>query len=194
MEMTSPTNIIKFDRTKAELETFWIFCLFVAGKNSDYAVKCVNRMSLGNKQKGQTPFDELTELDVDVSTYIRAKLIDCKVGQYSRLTKALEESLSLDLANATLEDLMSVFGVGPKTARFFLVYTRADCNYAILDTHILKWMRKYLNDIPVATPPPRLYDELEAKFLILKDQHMPHLSVARADLLIWAEMSGRDIG
>jgi thermostable 8-oxoguanine DNA glycosylase len=193
MEMTSPTDIIKFDRNKAELETFWMFCLFVAGKNSDYAMKCVNRMLLGNKQKGQTPFEMLTELHEQNPLGIYNTLVAHKVGQYGRLSRALEGSLSLDLANATLDELMGVFGVGPKTARFFLVYTRPDCRYAILDTHILRWMGKYLPNIPVSTPAPRLYEELEASFFVLKDIYLPHLSVARADLVIWAEMSGRDI-
>ena len=60
----------------------------------------------------------------------------------------------LDLRTCTREDLMDVYGVGPKTARFFLLHTREFCDEVVLDTHILRWMRERcdVKEAPKNTP------------------------------------------
>ena len=34
-----PKNITDFNRDTDQLQAFWLFCMFVAGKNSDWASK-----------------------------------------------------------------------------------------------------------------------------------------------------------
>ena len=161
--------------------------MFVAGKNSDYASRCLDRLL--NKTKGQTPFEYLSSLG---ETGIHNALVAAKVGQYSRLTKGIMQSLSLDLASAKLIELLQVFGVGNKTARFFLLHTRPDCDCAVLDTHILAWMRDHQIDAPKATPTNESkYLELEKIFLSVAKARFPHMSIADIDLLIWSKQSGR---
>lgn len=120
-------------------------------------------------------------------------LVASKVGQYGRLTKGIMQSLDLDLASCTLDDLLSIHGVGNKTARFFLLHTREGCDYAVLDTHILAWLRnRGIPDVPKSTPSNgKDYRRLEKTFRYLSRLAYPFLSDAEIDLLVWSEQSGR---
>ena len=42
--MINPKQITDFNRSKRELEMFWIFSIMVAGKNSDNTAKVVARL------------------------------------------------------------------------------------------------------------------------------------------------------
>lgn len=184
--MIDPTSITHFNRTDSELQLFWIFCILVAGKNSDVASKKV--ASLFNKLQDQTPFEYLEEN----RNSLHNLLVAHRVGQYTRIENAISQSLRVDLRTATLEDLMAIKGVGPKTARFFLLHSRGDCEHVILDTHILRYLRERWNmDVPISTPPPVEYNRIEKIAGNLIKTDYPHLSMAEADLLIWAQQSGR---
>lgn len=186
MQTITPSEITNFNRNDHELQAFWLFGMFVAGKNSDYASKCLARLL----NKDVLPFEYLRSLG---EVGIHNALVASRIGQYSRLTKAVIDSLDLDLRNCTLEDLLKVRGVGPKTARFFLLHTRQDCECAVLDTHILAWMRENgVEDAPQATPQnQKVYQQLEKQFLFLAKHNFPQMSVAQIDLMIWMKQSGR---
>lgn len=182
-----PKKITNYDRTDYELELFWLFCLFVAGKNSDVASNKLSQL-LSNITPWQTPFEYLKELDVFNT------LVSIKSGQYNRLSRAISESLTLDLRNCDLEDLTKIHGVGPKTARFFLLHTRPSCNYAVLDTHILTWIRNHpeYNFAPKDTPQNTTeYEKWSHIAIELMNQAYPGMTLADIDLLIWTEISGR---
>ncbi len=182
-----PKRITNFDRTDAELQAFWLFGAFCAGKNSDYAARCLSRLLYNIGEKN--PFDYLRELG---EAKIHNALVASKIGQYNRLLKFVLQSLELDLRNATLDQLMAVHGIGPKTARFFLLHTRRDCAYAVLDTHILKYLRDCGIDAPEQTPTNRLvYSHLETVFLHFSRTHFPHMATADVDLTLWMKYSGR---
>ena len=182
-----PIEITNFSRTTAELQSFFLFGLFCAGKNSDYASKCLARLL--TNCTGDTPFQILKELG---ETGIHNALVASKIGQYTRLTKAVMDAVDLDLATCTLQDLMKVHGVGHKTARFFLLHTRPDCQCAVLDTHILKWLRDNQVDAPQNTPTSaKQYTALEKQFLFLARANFPFMSIADVDLMLWSKYSGR---
>lgn len=185
--LIDPKNITNYNRSDSELETFWLFCLFVAGKNSDTASLKLSQF-LEGMIPWDTPFSYLKDIDIYNS------LIKIKSGQYSRLSKAIEQSLSLDLRNCSLDDLTNIHGVGPKTARFFLLHTRENCKYAVLDTHILKWIRNHYGygDAPKDTPQKQdEYDYWSKIAINLMNSSYPDLTLADIDLLIWTEVSGR---
>jgi endonuclease III len=186
MQAITPTRITNFNRNDYELQSFWLFSMFVAGKNSDYASKCLARLL----NKDVLPFEYLQNLG---EVGIHNALVASRIGQYNRLTKAILDSLNLDLRNCSLEDLLQIRGVGPKTARFFLLHTRQNCECAVLDTHILAWMRDNgVDDAPESTPQnQKLYQQLEKQFLFLAKHNFPHMSVAQIDLMIWMKQSGR---
>ena len=185
--LIDPKKITNFTRTQAELQSFFLFGLFCAGKNSDYAAKCLARL-LANRT-GDTPFQILKELG---ETGIHNALVASRIGQYGRLTKAVMDAVDLDLSTCTLEELMKVHGVGQKTARFFLLHTRPNCQCAVLDTHILKWLRDNQVDAPQNTPTSvKQYKDLEEKFLFLANANFPFMSIADVDLTLWMKYSGR---
>lgn len=182
-----PTKITDFNRSDAELQSFWLFSAFCAGKNSDYAARCLSKVL---RKVETTPFNYLSELG---ELNIRNILVASKIGQYGRLTRFIMESLCLDLRTATVNDLMGVFGVGPKTARFFLVHTRPNASYAILDTHILKYLVDHGVERAGKNTPTSLshYEELERKFLFMSHHEFPNMTVSDIDLMLWMKYSGR---
>ena len=138
----------------------------------------------------ETPFEYFRTLG---ETGVHNALVASKVGQYGRLTKGIMQSLDLDLATCTLDELLSIHGVGNKTSRFFLLHTREGCDYAVLDTHILAWLRnRGIPDVPKSTPTNgKEYRRLERAFRYLSRLAYPFLSDAEIDLLVWSEQSGR---
>ena len=186
-----PKNITDFNRSTDELQAFWLFCMFVAGKNSDWASRCLKKL-VDTADKGTFEgifkhFKSIGEVGVHNA------LVANKVGQYTRLTKGIMQSLDLDLRTCSLEDLLKIHGVGNKTARFFLLHTRRNGDYAVLDTHILAWMRDHgVENAPKSTPTNlKVYEELQNRYRMLSRLHYPHLSNAQIDLLIWTKQSGR---
>jgi len=186
-----PTNITDFNRDTNQLEAFWLFCMFVAGKNSDYASRCLSKLIHGMSKRGYDGiFNYFKDLGRDG---IHNALVANKVGQYTRLTKGVMQSLDLDLRTCRLDDLLKIHGVGNKTARFFLLHAREGCNYAVLDTHILAWLRTHgVEEAPKTTPTDnKIYRALEKKFRYISRLCYPHLADAEIDLLIWSIQSGR---
>lgn len=185
----NPTDITNYKRTDSELQTFWIFCILVAGKNSDTTARLVSKLL---KDRGdKTPFEFIQSLKL---TELHNYLVAHKTGQYDRIRKALFFSARLDIRNCTRDELMDIHGVGPKTARFFLLHTREFCDEIVLDTHILNWMRVKcdIKDAPKNTPQnPEKYAKYAGLCRYLIEQHYPGLTLAQADLMIWTEMSGR---
>jgi thermostable 8-oxoguanine DNA glycosylase len=184
-----PKAITNFERSQEELEMFWLFCILVAGKNADWAAVKLQDL-FKNKKPFQTPFQFLSERQTDLHNI----LVVNKVGQYKRITSAIEQSLNLDLRTATLDEFLSIFGVGPKTARFFILHTRRNAECAVLDTHILKWMRTIVLesiDVPTSTPPVKEYDKWEKMAIKMMKVFYKGISLAEADLMIWTQMSGR---
>jgi len=87
---------------------------------------------------------------------------------------------------------MSIHGVGPKTARFFLVHSRPDQEYVILDTHVLAWLKEKGVDVPKSTPSGESYLRIEKVALCLFRAYFgKSLDLAAIDLLIWRKQSGR---
>lgn len=184
--MITPKDITNFSRTTHELQSFFLFGLFCAGKNSDYASKCLSRLLSKDKDE---PFKILKNLG---EIGIHNALVASRIGQYSRLTKGIMQALDLDLATCSLDDLMNIHGVGPKTARFFLLHTRANYECAVLDTHILKFLRDHQVDAPKNTPTNyKQYLDLEKKFIYLAKINFPSMALADIDLTLWMKYSGR---
>jgi len=189
--MIDVTDIKNYERTEEELQIFWLFCIFTAGRHADFAARVLEKF-LRIKPEGMTPFAWLEELDK--ANAIHTTLKANRVGQYHRIQRAIKESLSLDLATATVDELQKVFGVGPKTARMFILYTRRYAEVAVLDVHILRWLREEIgfSGFPKSTPQSRNnYETIEAIFIELAKEKFPGISIADVDLLLWSRMSGR---
>lgn len=109
-----------------------------------------------------------------------------KLGQYKRINKAFRGMVKIDPATVTLVELEQIHGVGAKTARMLLLYTRPDQEMIPLDTHILKWLRANGYDAPKSTPPPgKKYRELELAFLA--EGKKRGLSAKEWDTVVWQQ-------
>lgn len=194
MTMTSdlidPKNITHYNRTDKELEIFWLFCILVAGKNSDTTSRVLANF-LNKLPEDKSPFEAIRDLGEEGLYNL---LVSHRVGQYNRITKAIWQSLDLDLRNCNREDLMNIYGVSHKTSRFFLLHSREFCEEVVLDTHILRWMRDYCYIVGVPNNTPQDKNKYEYLANLCRDlmrSHYPGMSLSQVDLLIWTMMSGR---
>lgn len=181
--MITPNSITNYNRTEAELEEFLLFAILVAGKSAEQQAKKLEQFLAGCPYSKYTPFQYLEYL-IKTST-LTGEMMRLKLGQYKRLTFAFIGILKFKdrLKEVTIEELESVYGVGCKTARFFVLHSRPAAKVAVLDTHILKWMKALGHNVPKATPTKRNYSIIEKIFLTIAEAK--GMSVAELDLQIW---------
>ena len=186
----NPKKITDFNRTKADLELFAVFAVCVAGKNAQQTADKVNDnfRDVATPTKQLTPFEAIKNL-VNIKVFV-AYLKMAKMGQYRRIYRALRDLVEsgIDLKTCTVEELEAIHGIGPKTSRFIIMHSRPNQRLAMLDTHILRWMRDQGIETPKATPQSKkLYKELEQKFLTLCDKCA--ILPSQLDLKIWKQYS-----
>lgn len=178
-----PHQITNYNRSVEELQSFWMFAILAAGKKAVIQARKLAEFLHPIEKTDARPFDYLMELKR--TNALDDVIREHKLGQYSRVSRCFTESMELDLKDVSVKDLESIYGVGSKTARFFLLHSRENQEFAVLDTHILKWMRNELGiSVPKSTPPAGAkYDELEAIFL--NHAKSKNISPADLDLSIW---------
>ncbi|KKN78083.1 hypothetical protein LCGC14_0353100 [marine sediment metagenome] len=145
-----------------ELQARLIYAVLVAGKSANFAEMKV--LALVGNRIDEMPFDIVNahiQCD-DLDDWLRSE----RTGSYGRLMKCFPDLIKLDPRTCTIQELEAVHGIGPKTARFFILWTRPDAMCAALDTHVLKWLRSLGYDAPKSTPQAGArYEELEQAFL-----------------------------
>ena len=185
--MIDPDNITRFDMSQTELQEFILFWILAAGKNAKTSAAGLDRFLVhGRDVFGPVePFEIVRRFGSELPSVLRSHGLGC----YNNKAKSMLDlaSRNFDLKTCTLEDLESVKGIGPKTARCFLVHSRPDCRHAGLDTHVLKYMRDSGVDVPKSTPSGKKYIELEKKFLEMADNSGK--TIAEFDLDIWLKYS-----
>lgn len=190
--MITPTEITNYNRTEAELEEFLMFAILVAGKNSKMqAQKLENFLNPMMSTMGLTPFGVLEHMIKTASLGTQMKF--ARLGQYKRIETAFRQILTFkgDLKKVSIQDLESVKGIGSKTARFFILHSRKDVKCAVLDVHILKWLREQGYNAPKQTPSKKKYGLLEQIFLTEAWKH--EMTPADLDLMIWKSFSQKKL-
>jgi len=148
-----------------ELEYRLLYSMVVAGKSADFAQKKMYAF-LPLSPNLQSPFAYVRELIA--LKMLRWHLVKAKTGNYDKLAKGFAEvaGATIDLRTVDAPTLQGFHGIGPKTARFFLMWTRPDAYHAALDTHVLKWLQMLgYPDIPRSTPSGPTYARLEKIFI-----------------------------
>ena len=192
MTKIDPYNITKFDRTEEELQLFLLFCIVVAGKTAyiqaekleQFLCSVNDRLMMPERVK---PFQTL--ISAEQHGILMQEIQKAKLGQYKKIYSAFKfiSENKFDLLRMTPEQLEVIPGVGMKSSRFFLLHS--DINYmnniAILDTHILKFIKENIdNRAPKSTPTIKVtYKYWEDVFLHwceLNDKN-----VADFDLEVW---------
>lgn len=189
--MIDPFNITNYERTEEELEEFLFFCVFVAGKSAPVIAEKTDGFYRAVKK---SLYDPLMD-DFDKLQALVHHARETKLGKYDIFQRFFREYVERkpDLRTVTVDELMQFTGVGPKTARFFVLHSRPEAYVAVLDTHILRYMREFYGiDTPRQTPQSsKQYAVLEEKFLALFEDTVFD-TVAEYDLYIWKRM--RDYG
>ena len=121
----------------------------------------------------------------------RRELKRLRFGQYTKLVRAFTEVIAanLNLDRCKTLDLERIYGIGPKTSRFFIMRTRPTAKVAALDTHVLRWLRDIGHDnIPKSTPQSTMaYYRIETIFLAEAKKRRKRPS--RLDAEIWEHYS-----
>lgn len=169
--------------SETDRQEFLLFCIAVAGKESSRTKAALNMLLIELLQDADTmksyPFDlvEWAAGQGVLGDYLRRS----KIGQYTRIERAFTEvarrfnlntteipkkGARMPLERITVQQLESVPGIGPKTARYFVQYAQGRTDVAAIDTHLLKWLRDLGYEAPSSTPPagPK-YRTCEAAFL-----------------------------
>jgi thermostable 8-oxoguanine DNA glycosylase len=193
MKMTvDPYNITNYDRTKEELECFLLFCIVVAGKTAYIQARKLDEfLTSVNKRlmmpEHVNPFQSLKS--AEQHGILMEEILKAKLGQYKKIYNGFKyiSEREYNLNRMTPQLLECIPGVGMKTSRFFLLHS--DKFYkdkiAILDTHILKFIKENIDDrAPKSTPTIKVtYKYWEDVFLYWCECN--NKNVADFDLEVW---------
>jgi thermostable 8-oxoguanine DNA glycosylase len=168
-----------------ELEWRILYAVVVAGKSAEFARGVLSRL-LPHQVLG--PYDQLRLMRARRN--LPAKLREARTGNYRKNQAAIEGLLDadFDLATCTPWDLDEIKGIGPKTARLFILWTRPDAECAALDAHVLRWLSSLGHDAPRSTPAGRRYARLERIFL--EEAKKRGMTARELDAQVRAEGSG----
>lgn len=181
----------KLDHSLFYKESFLLFAVLVAGKNSTMIMKKTNTLisDLIGEDSPTSLFKYITTHYSDNDYELLENVLKRnKTGKYSLLLNFFRDikKSNINLLTCSLEELESLRGVGKKSSRFFMVYNRKDQqDCAILDTHLLKFLKKNGYDAPDQTPSGKKYDELEKAFIKLAKTVRPKQSISDIDFEIW---------
>lgn len=201
--MIDPSNITNYNLTDAELEEHLLFWIAAAGKNGRTAARCLEVFLTMITYSGMSPFDALRNqylYDVkrkgDPEHATMSELMKLAgIGCYTNKSKTFTElsHALLDLSICSTEELEKIYGIGPKTARCFILHSRKGARLSGLDTHMLKHLREMgIEDVPKSTPSSKKkYMILEQEVLRLADE--AGIDIAVYDLMIWNKYSVKSI-
>lgn len=176
------------ERSIEEIEYLFLLAIVVAGKQG--RTQRAKLDQLLSPKAGQSPLAYVKALWEGGT--LEDSLRSVGMGQYNRLMKCLGAYFErqIDLKTCSVDDLEAIPGIGPKTARFFLAYTRPGYRCAVLDVHILAFLREHGVDAPRHTPQNReKYKELEQKYLALADEL--DVDPTQLDDYVWQQRAWR---
>lgn len=181
--MVDPHNITDFNRSRFDLEAFWIFAVCVAGKKADVIAKKVNAF-VSETPQNSTPFAFIRDLVEEGR--LREVLMRHRMGKFALLERSFtfivsEHSPCIETDHVAVLEMVP--GVGSKTSRFFVLHSRPNARVAVIDTHVLKYLKSRGHPVPSTIPTGSKYYELEG--LMLQYMDASGLGRAEFDLAVW---------
>lgn len=187
--LVDPIQFTNYNRTVPQLEAMLLFSVLVAGKAALPTARALDRfLNLALTKyisKSKYPFKVLNK-PYFTRDRLAAMLRACGVGCYNQKCITVHQIVrsGLNLQTCTVDQLTAIHGIGPKTARMFLLHSRPNQRYAALDVHILHYLRDLGHDVPRNTPgSARRYAEIEQLCLRFADDL--NMSPADWDLMVW---------
>lgn len=171
------------DERLQKLEYKLLFAITVAGKSASFARNAMDRLDSIVHASTYGWFNSLYKYNIDE---LRDVVIEARMGNYNKLTRSFYDLVrsGLDLDICTVSDLESVHGIGFKTSRFWLLWTRDNERVAALDVHILRWLREQGYVVPNKTPQSRsAYLKIESIFISEADKRS--ITPCALDREIW---------
>lgn len=194
--MIDPTKITNYKMTRPQLEEFILFWVCAAGKNGKLAARCIDnllktwRPVAARMMKNPSPFEVIKQITYRAD--LAEEMKNHGIGCFNQKAKTFIQLIwsNLNLKTCTVDDLEKITGIGPKTARCFLIHSREGQQYAALDTHVLKFMKDMGYDVPKTTPTGKKYKRIEKDFIYLAG--VAGYTTAEFDLMIWNAYSGNE--
>jgi len=152
-----------------ELEEFLLFTAAVAGHNAKRTAKLLHDWLDYHHPGYLSPMPTLHSF-YPYKNKLADDLKEHGFGCYTQRAKSFIEIFSaitiVGVRNFTFDRLIDIYGIGLKSASFFLAYTGMDENRVILDTHVLQWLKRQgWPRVPKSTPRTvGKYDELSLYF------------------------------
>jgi thermostable 8-oxoguanine DNA glycosylase len=191
--MIDPVRATDFDRSDDQLEEFLLFCIAVAGKHAGRtAINLERLLQYGRLWGNDSPFELIKTLSekTDLAQLMKEMGFGCFNIKSRGMIQAARSCVNL--RTCTVDELENLYGVGMKTARYFVLHTRRNARLACLDTHVLQWMSYYTgHDVPSKTPTKKQYLKLEESFLKIADAMQ--ITPTDLDLKIWNKQRGSDV-
>lgn len=194
--MINPKKVTDYNRNEWQLQEFLLYCICVAGKKSEIESPKVRKFCMdGRMGFGLKPFKLIQKL-MRISSVeedgLMQHLKKYKIAPYQQRYNSFKDVATLlnkNLNEVTLDELMQIRGLGTKSSRFFLTHSREDFNEAVIDTHILSFLKDQGHeDIPNVTPQSeKVYERLATLFKSYAN--FEGMSVADYDLKIWTQYS-----
>ena len=176
-------DMYNWTNTREKRELVLLFSIMAAGKSADRTSDALNYMM--HTLPGDTPFDKIRDMVKRQDALEKLKTF--RIGQHNRILKAFRAIVDFDV-DAVPPDpdkLLAIPGIGLKTSRFVsLVYDRT-LKVAVLDTHVLKFLRNRLGiDAPMGTPNSvKIYDRLSKPIIRLAE--LLGVTCGDLDIVLW---------
>jgi hypothetical protein len=192
--MINPEKVTNYDQTDRQLEEFILFWVCAAGKNGRTAARCLDKFltDMSAFYLNNTPFHTILKIHAlfDLPQTLKHYGIGCynsKAKTFYELAVAKHKG-ELNLRTCTPSDLESIHGIGPKTARCFILHSQKNAQVAGLDTHMLKYLREVgYDDVPKSTPIGKKYLTNEKRVLSLAKK--AGMTPSEFDLWVWNKYS-----
>jgi len=206
--MIDPFNITNHNRTEYELQEFLLYSFMVAGNSPSKTSTKLEKFLAGlpmeyNVSSGDfdTAYLPLSRLSVLLDWYdaktVMLRLSINGFGSQSTTYQFFLEVIQLWKRNAnaqptavsqwTFEEIQNLYGIGPKTARFFWLHSHEQASVAPIDTHVVKHLKAnglLPESTPTVTPSSiPVYREMERMYIDLAVRSGETL--ADYDLKVW---------
>jgi hypothetical protein len=182
--LVEPTRLTNYHRTDGELEALVIYAVMAWGREASRAQRAVSVL-LDHCPPAVSPFKQIRL--ASAAGMLRAALEATRIGDYAKRQRALERAIAHDPRTVSVEVLSAC--VGLKSARLVALHSRRDASCAVLDRHVLAYLRDLGYAVPERDTPRNSHRYQAIEALVLAECARQGRHPAELDLTTWLERS-----